>query len=724
MTPNEYADFWYYEIGANVIPADSSGKIPLVKWREDPQGNWGAVSIPQELFESWKSDGLFEKGMAVICGKAFRGTNAGWWLNGIDADNKLGVEEMCPAGVNAVASMTIVEQHANKEKAHIYFFTERPIQSKSANEGKNGTIPQIEIKSEGKALMFCSGGYHKDGSPIEILGVRTVKKVDAGGLEYRIDSVCKKYETPYLVNGNATPGKSITEITDENFVVHEGENRSEHILRYLDSKKSLNSNFNEDVLFAIGKQYNLEHCKPPYDEDKVRDIAKQSCNFIEKKNKEERQEIEKKSIYTNEQWPDVAKKIQDEYHFVTLRESKKMWHYSEKEGVYLPNADTIIEEECQRMVKSCTIKTRNEVKATIKSNGTMILGRELFDSAYINTQNGILDPRTFERSPHSYKYLTTTKLPFAVNFEANNPKLWDHILTIIEEKDINLIMELIWICISWNNPFKKLFVFKGPPNTQKTALSDIIVRIIGEDNVSREKPLQFLAKDSRFSTSKFIGKRMNTASEISNLSKSMIENQKALVGAEKQNTERKGDNTERYFDPTKFVFLYTTNNLGAIYSTIDDDSIITRFQFIIFKNVIDENEANGLWYEDLFDSEEDEQSAIETVVRKVIEYKKGQSLKQIPKTEWSNIIQTKEILKEQMPKEDKYFDEDRIVRCEGNRLPLSNIKKDFEDFVGYTVKEQALGIILKHNGFKSSTGNGLTYYNGWKLARGENETLD
>jgi len=411
------------------------------------------------------------------------------------------------------------------------------------------------------------------------------------------------------------------------------------------------------------------------------------------------------------------------YHFVTLRETKKMWYYNKKDGVYLPNADTIIEEECQRLVESCTIRTRNEVKATIKSNGTMILGRELFDSKHINTQNGILDPKTFELLPHSYKYLTTTKLPFAVNFEANNPKLWDHILTIIEEKDINLIIELIWICISWNNPFKKLFVFKGPPNTQKTALSDTIARIIGEDNVSRERPLQFLAKDSRFSTSKFIGKRMNTASEISNLTQDMLENQKALVGAEKQNTERKGDNTERYFDPTKFVFLYTTNNLGAIYSKIDDNSIITRFQFIIFKNIIDENEANGLWYEDLFDSEEDEQSAIETVVRKVIEYKKAQSLKQIPKTEWSNIIQTKEILKEQMPKEDKYFDEEKIIRRDGYRLPLLDIKVDFEEFVGYNVKEQAMGIILKHHGLKSSTSNGLTYYKGWILAT-MNETLD
>jgi len=46
MNPNEKADFWYYEKGNNVIPADSPKKIPLVKWREDPRGDWGVVPIP------------------------------------------------------------------------------------------------------------------------------------------------------------------------------------------------------------------------------------------------------------------------------------------------------------------------------------------------------------------------------------------------------------------------------------------------------------------------------------------------------------------------------------------------------------------------------------------------------------------------------------------------------------------------------------------------------
>jgi len=425
----------------------------------------------------------------------------------------------------------------------------------------------------------------------------------------------------------------------------------------------------------------------------------------------------KEKSYKNSDWCYVADEIQGNSDFVTLRETKKIWRYNKKEGVYEPDGDTFIDEECQNLVNQCTTKTRMEVKNTIKANKTMITSKELFDSIHINTQTGILDPKTFELLEHSPQYLTTTKLPFAINFNTRNLKLWNHILTIIDVKDVKLIMELIWICISWNNPFKKMFVFKGLPNTQKTTLSDILVWIIGEENVSREKPLQYLAKDSRFSTSKFIGKRMNTASEIGNLTKDMIEVHKSLVGAEKQNTERKRDNTERYFDPTKFVFLYTTNTLGSIYSSIDDSSIITRFQFLVFRNVIEESKANGLWYDDLFDSDEDKQSAIETIVNIVIRYKKAQSLGQIPKDSgWSNVAQTKEILHEQMPIEDKYFDKERLIRNDdGGKISITDIKKDFDSFVGYSVKEQSLGYILKAHGFKSNASHGMTWFKGWKL---------
>ena len=53
MTPNEYADFWRYEIGVNVIPANSKQKIPLTKWTEY-QNN----PIPKEIHDEWKKENL------------------------------------------------------------------------------------------------------------------------------------------------------------------------------------------------------------------------------------------------------------------------------------------------------------------------------------------------------------------------------------------------------------------------------------------------------------------------------------------------------------------------------------------------------------------------------------------------------------------------------------------------------------------------------------------
>ena len=413
--------------------------------------------------------------------------------------------------------------------------------------------------------------------------------------------------------------------------------------------------------------------------------------------------------YSNDSWYDVADDITGFFYFITLRDSKKMWYYDKEEGVYKPYADTIIDEAAQKMIYQCNIKSRSEIKATIKSIGTMIDSEELFNSTWINSTNGILDPKTFELSGHSPEYYSTTKLPFSVDFKANNLKLWKHILTIIDVKDILLIMELIWICISWQNPFKKLFIFKGERNTQKTTLSDIIVWIIGENNVSREKPQQFLAKDTRFSTSKFIGKRMNTATEIGNLTEAMIENQKALVGGEIQNAEKKGDNTAYPFDPTKFVFLYTTNTLGKIYSAINDNSIISRFQFLIFRNVIDEDKTNGLWYDTFFDNEEDRQAAIDTVVNIVIHYKKAQSLGLAPKTKWSGVADTKKILDEEMPVEDKYFKAGRLIAKNGSKVSFDKVREDFEKFVNYKINNQQMGYILKAHGIIVTPSNSIRY---------------
>ena len=157
MTLNEWADFWRYDVGVNVIPANTSTKKPKVLWKK-----WQTESIPQSIHDEWKSENLFKDGMAVICGPVFHNeSKKGLWLNGIDCDNLLGLNEVCVDSIERVAKDTLVEQHSNKEKCHVYFYTKEPIQSQALLAGEN--IPKIEIKSGGKFLLYCAGGVHKDG---------------------------------------------------------------------------------------------------------------------------------------------------------------------------------------------------------------------------------------------------------------------------------------------------------------------------------------------------------------------------------------------------------------------------------------------------------------------------------------------------------------------------------------------------------------------------------
>ena len=413
-------------------------------------------------------------------------------------------------------------------------------------------------------------------------------------------------------------------------------------------------------------------------------------------------------LFGKKEWPKVAKKIQDENHFVTLRENGDIWFYDVDEKFYKPLGDTVIAELAQELIYQCKTNVTNEITNTIRRNKTMIYTKELFESKYINSINNILDPKTFEIKEHSPEYLTINKFPFSINYQARNLKLWNHILSIIDPGDINKLMELIWMAIRGENPFKKTIVFKGITNTQKSTLVFILTWIIGAHNISNEKPEKFLGKFSRFDSSKFIGKKMNVATEIGEITQDMVEKLKALVGGEIQNTERKNDPNEYLFDPTKFVFLFTTNELGDFYHKIDDDSTIDRFEFMIFRNQL--VKKDGLWYTEFFKDEEDKQTAIDTIMNIIIHYKKAQMLGKIPKTRWSSISETIKILRQEMSPEDRYFSDQRLIRKEGARLSMEAVKSDFQNAVKYKVTEQMMGNILKRRGIESKQSNGVTWY--------------
>ena len=471
--------------------------------------------------------------------------------------------------------------------------------------------------------------------------------------------------------------------------------------------KNIND-YTEEKAILLAKKMNATLKEPYNDHIKVESLGKSIWQYA-------KGNIKNNPIrFTNDDFDQVADLILKSEYFHAIEENRKMLHYDKSDEIWKYFGHIIIEKLCQEMIEKCKRNTVLEVIETI-SRKTFIPMSKITESRVISALDGVLNPKTFEITDHSHEYLTTTKLPFNFECKVNNEKLWNHILTIIDPDDINILMELIWICISRNNPFKKCFIFKGEPNTQKTALADIITEIIGKDNVADEKAKRILDPDSRFGINKLVGKRINFAEEIGNIDNTMLETLKSLIGGKEQNTERKNDNADYVFDPREFAFVFGTNNLGDIFTRIDDDSIITRFQFLIFRNVIKTDRVNGNWLDDFFVDETDKQSAIDTVVSKVIDYKKGQANGN-PKTVWSSVEETRKILKEEMSKEDKWFDDNRIISMPNSKIELSEIQKDFESFVGYDVATpQAMGNILKKNGYITTQSNGKTILKGYEL---------
>jgi hypothetical protein len=308
---NKWADFWYNDIGVNVIPADSIAKRTFIKWKDDTRGNWQVDPIPLEIHEEWKKTNAFDKGMAVICGKVFRGENEGKFLCAIDADNKKGIEEMTSKGIEYIADRTLVEQHPNnKDKAHFYFYTTKPMQKKSSDavnfdlmeKMNRDEIPALEMKGDGThGIMYCTPSPHKDGSRYEIIGNYKPMLLDEIGEV--VNKICDKYS---LGKGkdNLVPMQILME--DDTRIL-EGANRHEGIMRYAESMLRKYPKMEKSVFNEVIKAKNKLMCSPPLTDIELYKQIEDATKFIAKQLEEERElrTVERNIFGTDEFWKTI-----------------------------------------------------------------------------------------------------------------------------------------------------------------------------------------------------------------------------------------------------------------------------------------------------------------------------------------------------------------------------------------------------------------------------------
>lgn len=576
-TVEQWADFWRYEIGVNVIPANTKYKKPIVAWTE-----WQSTPIPNEIHEQWKREGSFKNGMAIICGKVWHNSiKNGLYLCAIDLDNQRAIDEIMPQGMGFYASKTLVEWHRdNPSKCHIYFYTTKPVTKKSSDKIskehelklEHNELPALEVKGDGKhGIMYVTPSPHKGGTNYEILDVTTPVILD--DVEKMIENVCSKYNIAYL--DQAKNGNSLIPINDllnDTTQISEGHNRHLAMLRYADHiYKTSPSTVTDSIVFSILLAKNNSMCKPPLDKDEIIKLQEQAKAKVEQWNNENNNSIDKK--VKGPEYNEIIDDLMGTWHFITMEDTDEIYYYLE--GVYVPGGDIVIKKQAEQMVPNLENKTVSEILGTIKRR--TYTPRKDFDvnMNMLNLKNCWLDISTGEIFEHTPLRLSKVQIPIFYDPSKTCPR-FNHFLRqcLPEPKDVYTVYEQFASCLLRTSKFAKAFMHVGQGSNGKSVFLNVIKRCLGYENISHVSI--HAIEENRFAPASLDGKLANIYADISNEELNSAGIFKNIVTGDPVQVEKKNKNPFDLINYAKMFF--SANQIPIVYD--ESDGFFRRFMII------------------------------------------------------------------------------------------------------------------------------------------------
>lgn len=499
MTPN-YIEKYRQEMMLNIGELKPNTKMPKTVN--------GKVPYHNEINEN---EVKLDDGLCVYCGK----TSLNLMI--VDIDDEALIEffhEYLDKTFNV---------KSGKKGYHLYFRTYENPKSRSLTNDKG---QHIDILGQGK-IAVLPPSIHKDTKkPYEILSDNKIKQLtrtEEQGLYQKLKD---------LGFGIEEENKPVKELHQKEFVKSEGQNRSEDLLRIIDSWYSKNRELTESMLFGMANEYNYDHFSPPYPEEKVRALVKQGREFIERENGEvkENEKLSKSDDLIDK----TASLIKSEFDLVTNRQNKEILMYNGK--IYKKDSTTkaIIEERTEDIIAHCTTHERNEVVNKLKAQTGMDLDDFDKDLNLMSIDNGILDIEKIELGLHTSKHLSTILIPVEYHkpkFEINEETIFEDIeknlkdtlfwkfltdsFTIDGEfrrEDFETVLEIVASFFIKRQTDEKAFMFLGRGENGKSVLTEYIINMLGSDNVEKI-PLQALTED-KFMGAKLVGKLANIFSDL------------------------------------------------------------------------------------------------------------------------------------------------------------------------------------------------------------------
>ena len=603
-TLNESADYWHYEIGCNVIPADTKNKTTFENWSQ-----WKDKSMPIEIFESYKKSGYYNIGIAIIPGKIWRGPFADKCIVAIDLDNKKAIEEFCRNNIERLKQITLLEQTSNSDKMHIYFIVDRPIPDKASDKTNTeflkkidaNEIPAIEIKSNGKGIMFVANSPHKKDGNYQIIGTTKPQVFEAWGIQEQISIICEKYNIPYGFYNNSNGGSSggnynnnynfnigpsIQELFTPGTKILEGHNRHLGILRVMDSLLIKNMGFlTLDEIKQHAKKRNLELCVPPLDNNEIEKLWKQAYDYAIKKVKEREETIKKKkrqeqdkrhkqkqqqqeddegydesqsastTIKTEKQQliEEGTQLVMSKYRFLTIEESKDILFYDDEKGVYVYGGEIVIDKELE---ETFGFKLRTSDITEIKNHvmRQTYTKRESFDSNLdiVNFTNGLYNLRTGKFVSHTPDYYSLNQKPFPYDPKARPKYFIKFLKEVLWTEDITTAIDIIAYTFLRYNPHELYFILIGTGANGKSVFTGLVTNLHGLKNVSNVSLTSLVT--NRFALADLENKDVNIDTELSSATIKDMSILKKLTGKQPIRIERKGKDAYEVILHAKQIF--------------------------------------------------------------------------------------------------------------------------------------------------------------------------
>jgi len=177
---------------------------------------------------------------------------------------------------------------------------------------------------------------------------------------------------------------------------------------------------------------------------------------------------------------------------------------------------------------------------------------------FINLQNGMLNIDACDLTSHSPDFKSSIQIPLKYDPNAECPDFLNFLKSIFEgnQEIINVIQEIFGYCLSSNTSAQKAFIFYGRGANGKSILSKVLMRLIGEANVSTI-PLSELEKP--FARYQLVGKTLNLATENEVSAHGISTTHfKAIVGGDPITVEKKFEQSISYSPNVKMVFSLNT----------------------------------------------------------------------------------------------------------------------------------------------------------------------